>query len=223
VGASRLEPAPRAVPPPAAGTPAPAEQPRAAAAAASPTPVSRTRASQPEPEPEPEPVAEPEPVVKPVDAGPEPEAKAPGRRARAAPVDAPPAPDSAAPPEIRVPPVEGDLATLRDRWPEVVARISAHPPTKPLIAACRPVSVEDGVVTLGFPEDQGFLSAVAERRRNVLEENIGAVLGRPVAVRCVATNLDLVPEVSTDGDADFLLKEARRIFGADAEESAEVS
>jgi hypothetical protein len=123
---------------------------------------------------------------------------------------------------LQGPAVEGDLATLRDRWPEIVARISAHPPTRPLIIACRPVSVEDGVVILGFPEGQGFLSAVADRRRSVLEDGISAVLGRQVSVRCVATNLDLVPEVSTDVDADFLLKEARRIFGEDASDAAEV-
>ncbi|MBI3746334.1 MAG: DNA polymerase III subunit gamma/tau, partial [Chloroflexi bacterium] len=46
-------------------------------------------------------------------------------------------------------PAGSDLATLRSRWPEVVARISAHPPTKPLITVCRPIAVEDGIVTLG--------------------------------------------------------------------------
>ena len=91
-----------------------------------------------------------------------------------------------------------------------------------MIIACRPVSVEDGVVTLGFPEDQAFLRSVAERRRNVLEEGIGAVLGRTVAVRCVATNLDLVPELPADAEAAFVLAEARRIFGADATEPGDV-
>jgi len=137
-----------------------------------------------------------------------------------------PAPDRAGPDPvladaIQTPPVEGDLALLRDRWPEIVARISAHPPTKPLIVACRPVSVEDGIVTLGFPEDQGFLRAVADRRKSVLEEGIGAVLGRTVAVRCIATNLDLVPEVSVD-ETEFLLREAQRIFGGDTADAAEV-
>ena len=128
----------------------------------------------------------------------------------------------AAPTEtLQLPAVEGDLAVLRDRWPEIVARISAHPPTKPLIVACRPVSVEDGVVTLGFPEDQGFLRQVADRRKSVLEDGIGAVLGRTVSVRCIATNLDLVPEVSVD-EADYLLREAQRIFGGDTADAAEV-
>ncbi len=112
---------------------------------------------------------------------------------------------------------------LRDRWSEVVARISAHPPTKPLIVACRPISVEDGIVTLGFPEDQAFLRSVAERRRAVLEEGIGAILGRPVGVRCVATNLDLVPALPGDDEAAYVLAEARRIFGDDAAEASEIS
>jgi DNA polymerase-3 subunit gamma/tau len=119
-------------------------------------------------------------------------------------------------------PIGADLALLRERWPEVVARISAHPPTKPLIAVCRPIAVEDGIVTLGFPEDQGFLRAVAERRRTVLEDGIGAVLGRPVGVRCVATNLDLVPPLPADADAAFVLAEARRIFEGDDADAAPV-
>jgi DNA polymerase-3 subunit gamma/tau len=122
---------------------------------------------------------------------------------------------------LQPPVVDDELAVLRDRWPEIVSRISAHPPTRPLIVACRPVSVEGGVVTLGFPEDQAFLQAVAERRRGVLEEGIGAVLGRPVVVRCVATNLDLVPEIADD-EAAFVLAEARRIFGDDVSDAAEV-
>ena len=134
-----------------------------------------------------------------------------------------PSPDSApatgpAEPSPSVPlgaPVGADLALLRERWPDVVARISAHPPTKPLIAVCRPIAVDDGIVTLGFPEDQGFLRDVAERRRAVLEEGIAAVLGRPVGVRCVATNLDLVPPLPAEADAAFVLAEARRIFGGD--------
>jgi len=131
--------------------------------------------------------------------------------------DAPPAP---AP--VAAPPPTGDLAVLRDRWPEVVARISAHPPTKPLIVVCRPISVEDGIVTLGFPEDKAFLRDVAERRRTVLEENISAVLGRSVAVRCVATNVDVVPDLPTDEEAAWILAEARRIFGEEGADPAEV-
>ena len=115
-----------------------------------------------------------------------------------------------------------DLATLRARWPEVVALVSAHPPTKPLIAVCRPISVEDGIVTLGFPEDQGFLRDVAERRRSVLEAGIGEVLGRPVGVRCVATNLDLAPPAITDPEAAHLLAEAQRIFNDDTPDAATV-
>ncbi len=120
-------------------------------------------------------------------------------------------------------PAESDIETLRHRWPEIVARISAHPPTKPLIIVCRPLSVEDGIVTLGFPEDQGFLRDVAERRRSVLEDGIAAVLGRKVAVRCVATNLDLVAELSADAEAAFVLAEARRIFGSNESDAADVS
>jgi hypothetical protein len=77
-------------------------------------------------------------------------------------------------------------------------------------------------VTLGFPEDKAFLRQVAERRRPVLEEHVSAVLGRIVAVRCVATNLDVVPELPSDAEAAWVLAEARRIFEADEPNPAEV-
>jgi DNA polymerase-3 subunit gamma/tau len=115
-----------------------------------------------------------------------------------------------------------DLERLRQLWPEIVTQLSAHPPTKPLIAACRPISVEDRTVTLGFPEGMGFLKDVAERRRPVLEEGISRFLGHPVAVRCVATNLDLLPPMPADEEAAFVLAEAKRIFGDDLAEVREV-
>jgi hypothetical protein len=93
---------------------------------------------------------------------------------------------------------------------------------KPLILACRPVSVDGAVVTLGFPEDKAFLKDVLERRRSVLEDGIGRVLGRAVSVRCVATNLEDVPEVAT-GEAADLISEARRIFADDLVDVGEVS
>jgi DNA polymerase-3 subunit gamma/tau len=119
-------------------------------------------------------------------------------------------------------PAADDLARLRDLWPTVVTELSAHPPTKPLITACRPISVEDGVVTLGFPEGMGFLRDVAERRRPILEDGIGRLLGRAVVVRCVATNLDVLPQLPSDDEAAFVLAEARRIFGEDVAEVREV-
>jgi hypothetical protein len=77
-------------------------------------------------------------------------------------------------------------------------------------------------VTLGFPEDQGFLRSVADRRKGVLEEGIAAVLGHPVAVRCVATNLDLVPQLPADAEAAYVLAEARRIFEAETTDAGEI-
>jgi DNA polymerase III gamma/tau subunit len=120
------------------------------------------------------------------------------------------------------PPSEG-LEQLRRLWPDIVAHLSLHPPTKPLIAACRPISVEGNVVTLGFPEGQAFLRDVAERRRTNLEEGIGQFLGRIVAVRCVATNLEVAAPLPGDTDAAYVLAEARRIFGEDLVDVGEVS
>ena len=119
-------------------------------------------------------------------------------------------------------PAMSDLSRLRELWPQIVAHISAHPPTRPLINACRPISVEGSIVVLGFPEDQAFLKDVAFKRRTNLESGIGQFLGRDVSVRCVATNIDAVAGETTIADARFLLEEARRIFADDLVEPGDV-
>jgi DNA polymerase-3 subunit gamma/tau len=115
-----------------------------------------------------------------------------------------------------------DLERLRAGWGSIVATISKSPPLKPLISVCRPIGVEGNVVTLGFPEEQAFLKDVAERRRANLEEGIGGFLGHDVGVRCVATNLDLLPPLPADEAAAHILAEAHRIFAEDLAEIPEI-
>jgi DNA polymerase-3 subunit gamma/tau len=180
-------------------TPAPEPIPASAAAQVAASPAEPEPATTPEPETAPQPATTPE--------------AARASSARDVPALTPSSPDG---------PPGDDLSVLRARWSEVVTRISAHPPTKPLIVQCRPISVEDGVVTLGFPEDKAFMRDLLERRRPILEEHISAVLGRSIAVRCVATNIDVVPGLPTDEEAAFILAEARRIFADDAPAADEV-
>jgi DNA polymerase-3 subunit gamma/tau len=113
------------------------------------------------------------------------------------------------------------LDQLLGAWPAIVTQLSAHPPTKPLVIACRPVAVDGAVVTLGFPEEQAFLKDAAERRRPAIEAGIAAVLGHPVTVHCVVANVELAP--AGPSDAEFVLAEARRIFADDIVEVGEVS
>ncbi len=114
------------------------------------------------------------------------------------------------------------LADLRRRWPEIVAVVSRHPPTKPLIEACRPIAVDGPVVTLGFPESQLFLREVADRRRATLEDGLGRVLGRAVSVRCVATNLAFDEPIAGDAEGTAVLRAARDVWGDDLVEIPEV-
>ena len=224
-----------------------AAEARAATGAASPSPPAKeavapeaepapepdlasARAPEPAPEPDPEPApappaSDPEvataPVQKPVAAKPaktRPSAKS-EPEPTASPGEAPPDQSPAPPPASDSP----GLDELRAQWADIVADISQNPPAKPLIAACRPISVDGNVVTLGFPEGQAFLRDALERRRPLLEEGIGRHLGRAVAVRCVATNLDLIPPPPGDDATDPMWTEARRIFGDDLADIGEVS
>jgi DNA polymerase-3 subunit gamma/tau len=109
-----------------------------------------------------------------------------------------------------------DLERLRQGWASVVTTITErNRAVKPLITVCLPIGIEGNVVTLGFPEEQGFLKDVADRRRPLLEECIGSYLGHDVGVRCIATNLDLVAPIPEDQEAADILAEAHRIFAED--------
>jgi DNA polymerase-3 subunit gamma/tau len=106
------------------------------------------------------------------------------------------------------------MQLLLERWAEIVEVISKSPAVKPLIVACRPVGVDGAIVTLGFPEAQSFFKDVAERRRAILEDGVGRVLGMPVSVRCVAANVEVSP-LPADPDSSRLLTEFKRIYGDD--------
>ena len=183
-----------------AADPAPIVAPGARAARTAPAePPARAAPLQPPNEPPPQrragsytPAQAARPMISAVDAAP-PTGARPG------------APDSA-------------LEALLAAWPAIVERISAHPPTKPIILRCRPVAVDGAVVTLGFPEEQAFLKDQAERRRPGIEAGIAAVIGHPVTVRCIVANVELPPATSDD-----VVAEARRIFADDLADVGEVS
>jgi DNA polymerase III subunit gamma/tau len=206
--ASEIAPAATAAPEIVPPEPAPAVEASTAPAAASATPDAASAT--------PDASAVPTARVR-RKAEPEPSAAAPSQAAVATPRDEPEAaPSPAAPP----PSLDGDLGLLLTRWKEIVE--SVRPATRAVITECRPMAVEGNVVTLGFPEAKAFLKDVAERKRPDLEAAVGGFLGRDVTVRCVATNVDIVP-VADEADADFVLSEARRIFADDLVDVGEVS
>jgi DNA polymerase-3 subunit gamma/tau len=194
-----------------AAAPAPTAQPEPVALATPARPAARP-ASRPALEPRdetPPPPAEP-PATPPPTAPP----PADERSLAAAPAARP---ESAA----VAPQVVGDaLAELLEAWPRVVAEVGRNPANRPLISACRPVEVHEGMVVLGFPEDQLFLRDIAERKRPMLEEGLFVVLGRRVVVRLVATNIELAPKPASE--ANELVAQARRVFADDLLDAAEV-
>jgi DNA polymerase III gamma/tau subunit len=193
----------KAAAPRASATPPPAAEPTPVPAAPTAGPSAAAPAEPPAPEPEP-PAAAPEP---------KPEPEQPSVET------AQPAAEPAAPP---VAAAGSDLDRLLTSWPEIVN--SVRPATRAVITECRPMSVDGNVVTLGFPEAKAFLKDVAERKRADLEAAVGGFLGRSVNVRCVATNIDLVPMASgSDDESGRIFAEAKRIFEDDLVDVGEVS
>jgi len=119
----------------------------------------------------------------------------------------------ASPPAAKAPSVTS-LDAVVAAWPDVVSRLTGKPAIKPLILACRPVGLEGSVVLLGFPEEQAFLRDVAERKRMDIEAGLSEVIGASLAIRCVVANIEVAPLPAATDD-DFLMSEARRIFGED--------
>ena len=189
------------------------------------------------------PVAQPAPArPAPTEAKPRPEPRAVKVEPEPAPPGAPPRAVAPPPAEPKAPaveseapveagpssaassaPVDAALAELLAAWPQVVERISRNPADRPLISACRPVEVSGATIVLGFPESQAFMRDIATRKQRKLEEGIGEVLGRAVAVRCVATNIELIPqELTAAGGNEDLVTQARKIFADDLADVAEV-
>ncbi len=183
----------RAHAPPASRPPSGREPARAARRPPAPRGGPRPGASEPTPPPRARPPA----------GAPRPDPSAP-----AAAHDRPVTPPGAAPADSAAP---IDLDAVIAAWPEIVAIVGENPPAKPIIIACAPIAVDDGVVTVAFPEAQSFLRERAEKRREVIERGFDAALGRRVGVRFVTSNV--VPAMpSEERDAERLLAEARRIF-----------
>ncbi len=129
----------------------------------------------------------------------------------------------AAHPETAVPSSPDDLLErVRVGWPAILAALSRNPPVKPLAEACRPVRLDGHVVVLGFPEDKAFMREKAEQRHVAFEEAIAAVVGTAVGVRCVATNLELLPPLPHEAIGRENLDAARRIFAGDLADAADV-
>jgi len=179
------------------------------------------RAIPVEPDRSPTHVASAPPPARPAAVAPLPESSGavPAPPAAPAPLpELPPSPPAAPAPAPEASPTDGHLATVLKAWPDIVARISRNPANKPLIEACRPVEVHGATIVLGFPEDKRFLRENAERKKSAFESEIGQVLGRAVAVRCVVSNVELV----TVSPAVDLVEQARRVFEDDLLDVADV-
>jgi DNA polymerase III subunit gamma/tau len=120
-------------------------------------------------------------------------------------------------------PGDEPLARLRSRWPEFVRQVGSNPALRAIIEVCRPVEVRDGVVVLGFPEDRAFYRDKAEQRRSALEAGVEQVLGRPYAVRCVATNLEAIGSLPETGDEADLVNRFKEVFAGELADVAEIS
>ncbi len=199
---------------PAVRAPAPTVKPSAAPEAPVSASAPEAPASPAKPSAAPEPPVPAPSATASAPAAPTPAPAAPTQGSTQAPTSAPP-PAAAAPPAAPRTRSGPTLQLLLERWAEIVEVISKSPPTRPLIVACRPVSVDGNVVTLGFPEAQSFFKDVADRRRPILEDGVSRVLGMPVSVRCVAANVEVAP-LPEDPDSSRLLTEFKRIYGDDA-------
>jgi DNA polymerase-3 subunit gamma/tau len=220
--AARVSPVPAIAAPPADGSaPTPrrakAEAAPAVAAPAPPAAASNETAAASAPAPVP-----PAGVATPASTTPEASdapASKPAPKPKAKPTTEAPLPEASP----AVGPSGDDLDRLRHGWPQVIGLFKGKPAVKAMLVECRPLGVEGNVVTLAFPEEKPFYKDVADRKRADLEGGIAEFLGRPVGVRCIATNFELIPPLPSDVDESRILDEATRIFADDLADVPEIT
>ena len=91
---------------------------------------------------------------------------------------------------------------------------AATRPTSPLVANCRPVEVRDGIVILGFPENQPFLREKAEQRRKDARGRLwptSSVIRSGYAAWWPTSSW----QSTSDRDDLDLVAQARKVFGGD--------
>jgi len=122
----------------------------------------------------------------------------------------------------------GDVAVIRGRWADVIAR--ATPALRPLLNECRPIAVDGARLTLAFPEERGFMREKVRARSAAIEQLLGSVLGGSWAVDCVTSNVELEPLTiqqavaadPADAEGQALLEGVLRITGGELVDAPEV-
>jgi len=156
---------------------------------------------------------------------------APARPAERAAAEAAAPPAREEPQPVRAIPVTSlgaDVADLRGRWADVVAR--ATPVIKPLLSECRPIARDGARLTLAFPEGRDFMRSRISQRAGAIEALLSEMFGGPFAIECVASNLELEPltvqqavgDATDDPDARALLEGVLKITGGELVDAPEV-
>lgn len=83
--------------------------------------------------------------------------------------------------------VKADAAALKAAWGRVLAEVRPHSRQVEAVlrGSCEPLSIEDGVVTIGFYHQFHKGQVEEARNRELVQEAISRVLGAPHRIRCV--------------------------------------
>jgi DNA polymerase-3 subunit gamma/tau len=121
---------------------------------------------------------------------------------------------------------ELDVELVRGLWPAAVEAVSAE---NAMVAAAlgkaRPTTIENGKLTVTFPEGNEFACKTADRHAGLLQEALRTLLGRSVAVRLElggaeeAEEVEAAPPLSEDELLERLKAEfkAEEVFDDDDE------
>ncbi len=190
-------------------TPVDAQQPQDEAPAQAQQPQDVSAAEAPEPTEAEEPEAPPEPA-----AAEESEAPPPG------PAD-PPVPSSSDDPAEDAPSHDLELDDLANAWPAVLDSLRQNAPAlAATFEGARPVGLEDGVLTIGFPAALTFNKRKAEApdKREQMSGAIEATLGSRLRPAYVLLEGEQVPETEPDPqevDHEALVEKLKSEFNAE--------
>jgi len=106
------------------------------------------------------------------------------------------------PPPVTQPASTVSIGQVSARWSDLVsASRRFHPNLPALLGACKPVSIEGTVLTLGFQSEVLRSKADAEQNRQWIEQTLAQMLGVSLLVKCIMNSApaEAIPDVSNDG------------------------
>jgi DNA polymerase III subunit gamma/tau len=101
-----------------------------------------------------------------------------------------------------------ELSAIAAAWDEVLGQVgTAYPTVGPSLGGARPVSYENGLLTIRFEPGGNFHLKTAESNAGKIAEVIGVLIGEPLSIRCIRDDTTMDVKKKTNELDDLIARE----------------